>query len=158
LKTSSSNKTRFETKLNAWLELLDRTNKSPNSKTGNTIQNSFNKFESTIEGMVKNAPGFPEKIKAAPSELHAVLLDFQNVIKKVVPRLADNMKGVVEKLADNTKAVNEVCSDRSRSVILFTRRANTSVLYYVISGSTSKCEKTRSKESEITNNRYSITR
>jgi len=110
LKAPSDGNTRIKTKLNAWVEGLERVNVAASNGTAKkSAQNSYDKFESTIQAMVNNAPKFAEKIKAASPEHREALSRIGNFMKTVIGRLVDNMKGVVGRLqaADGAKPADQ---------------------------------------------------
>lgn len=92
-KTSGSNSL-IVSKLNNWIQGLERLNNAPENSTS-TAQDSLNKFDSTINGMVKNAPNFAEKVKSVKSpEYQGIVLELGEFVKDVIDKLAANMKGV----------------------------------------------------------------
>lgn len=66
-----------------------------NATKNSTVQDSLNKFESTINQMVENAPNFAEKVKSVKTpEYQGIVLEFGEFIKNVIDELAYKMKGV----------------------------------------------------------------
>jgi len=103
LKAPSDGNTRIRTKLNAWVEGLERLDGDP-----------FDKFDSTVQTMVNNAPQFAEKIRTASPEHRDTLLEVGGFVKRAIGRLADNVRGVAGKLAAD--AVRTRCPVGTRAV------------------------------------------
>lgn len=92
-KTSGSN-TQIVPKLNKWIQELERLNNA-SEKSPSTAQDSLNKFGSTINNMVENAPNFAKKVKSVKSpEYQGIVSEFGEFIKVVIDKLVANMKGV----------------------------------------------------------------
>jgi len=75
------------------MEWLERVNIGSES-SASTAQDSLNKFERTIQIIVKKAPSFGERVKTASPEDRGIMTDIGTLMSKVIDKLADGMKGV----------------------------------------------------------------
>jgi len=103
LKNVKTSDLELKTDLIEWIKWVEVMDHATSSDGGASVQNSLNKFEKTAQQAVENAVAFPTKINATPPEFHQMMKEFENISKKLIILLADEMKEVVAKLTENTK-------------------------------------------------------
>lgn len=84
---------KLQAKLNIWMKKLENTNSGYFSYK-NSLKNSFNKFEVTIDDIVKEGPKFYEEIKTASPEIREFLFMIVDFTKKGMQHLVDNINQV----------------------------------------------------------------